>query len=186
MPFLEILTRTFGGRPRMFAAQQASLAAQTDHDFVHTVLMDGKRRGLEWATENMGAYAPQLVGDYVWVLDDDDLCILPTFVAGLKEIATLNAPDVIFVRMDHGGGRILPSARWGKPPRCGEIGCSAFVVCRALWQACAGAWSPGRYTSDFNFINAVWQTRPVTYWWDVMASRVQVQSIGQSEQSEDA
>ena len=181
MAFLEILTRTFNARPTMFAAHRASLAAQTDQDFVHTLLVDDAGRGIAWATENLARYAPRLVGDYVFLLDDDDLLTLPTFVAGLKEIAVLNAPDVIMVRMDHGAGRILPSARWGKSPRVSEIGCSAFVVRRDVWQAHAGAWLPGEYISDFKFINAVWQSRPVTYWWDVVASRVQVQSIGKAE-----
>lgn len=165
----------------MFAAQQVSLAAQTDRDFVHTVLMDSERRGIEWASENMGRYAPQLVGDYVWILDDDDLCTLPTFIAGLKQIAVLNAPDVVFVRMDHDYGRILPSARWGKSPKVSEIGVSAYVVRREVWQAHAGAWTPGKYTSDFEFIDSIWQSRPVTYWWDVVASRCQRQSLGRAE-----
>jgi hypothetical protein len=181
VPFLEILTRSFGGRPHMFAAQQVSLTAQTDRDFVHTVLMDSERRGIEWASENMGRYAPQLVGDYVWILDDDDLCTLPTFIAGLKQIAVLNAPDVVFVRMDHDYGRILPSARWGKSPKVSEIGVSAYVVRREVWQAHAGAWTPGKYTSDFEFIDSIWQSRPVTYWWDVVASRCQRQSLGRAE-----
>lgn len=181
MAFLEILTRTFNARPRMFAAHKASLAAQTDRDFIHTVLVDEAARGIGFATEQMAAYAPNLVGDYVWILDDDDLCILPTFVAGLKQIAILNAPDVIMVRMDHGAGRILPSARWGKSPRCSEIGCSAFVVRRELWQQHAGAMIPGEYVSDYKFIHSIWQARPRVYWWDVVASRVQVQSMGRPE-----
>ncbi len=180
-PFLEILTRTFNARPRMFAAHKLSLAAQTDRDFIHTVLVDSERRGIAWATENMAAYAPRLVGDYVWILDDDDLCILPTFVAGLKQIAILNAPDVIMIRMDHGAGRILPSARWGKAPRLSEIGVSAYVVRRDVWQAHAGAWLPGEYVSDYKFINSIWQSHPAVYWWDVVASRVQVQSMGKAE-----
>ena len=165
----------------MLAANQASLQAQTDGDWVQTLLTDDERRGIEWSTEQMARYAPRLVGDYVHVLDDDDYLILPTFVAGLKEIAVLNAPDVIFVRMDHGGGRILPSARWGKSPRLSEIGVSAFVVRRAVWQAHAGAMIPGKYTSDFDFINSIWQSRPVTYWWGVVASKCQRQSMGKAE-----
>ena len=147
VPFREVITRTFGGRPKMFVAQQMSVAAQTDRDFVHKVRVDGGRRGLEVATKNLGAYAPHLVGEYIWILDDDDDCTLPTFVAGLKKIAVLNAPDAIMVRMDHGYGRILPSARWGKSPRVSEIGVSAFVVRREVWQAHAGAWAPGGATT---------------------------------------
>lgn len=165
----------------MFARHCESLAVQTDQDYKHTVLVDDERRGIEWATERMARYAPLLAGDYIWILDDDDYCTLPGFVAGLKEIAILNAPDVIFVRMDHGYGRILPSARWGKSPRVSEIGMSAFVVRREVWQAHAGAMIPGKYTSDYEFIHAIWQTRPSTYWWDVVASRCSQQSEGKAE-----
>ncbi|MBP8292711.1 MAG: hypothetical protein KAX65_08055 [Caldilineaceae bacterium] len=165
----------------MFAAHQLSLMQQTDRDFIHTVLMDSERRGIGWATENMARYAPNLVGAYQLILDDDDQLILPTFVAGLKQIVVLNAPDVIFIRMDHGYGRILPSARWGKSPRVSEIGVSAFVVRREVWQAHAGALVPGEYISDFRFINSIWQSHPVTYWWDVVASRCQQQSVGRAE-----
>ena len=180
-PFLEILTRTFNARPRMFAAHRASLAAQTDQDFVHTPLVVEAGRGIGYATEQMARYAPNLVGDYIFVLDDDDLLTLPAFVAGLKEIAILYAPDVIMVRMDHGAGRILPSDRWGKSPRVSEIGISAFVVRRDVWQAHAGAMIPGKYTSDFEFISSIWRDRPAVYWWDVVASRVQRQSEGRPE-----
>ena len=181
MAFLEILTRTFNARPRMFAAHKASLAAQTDQDFIHTLIVDDVGRGIAYATEQMARYAPSLVGSYVFVLDDDDMLTLPTFIAGLKQIAVLNAPDVVFVRMDHDYGRILPSARWGKSPKVSEIGVSAYVVRREVWQAHAGAWTPGKYTSDFEFIDSIWQSRPVTYWWDVVASRCQRQSLGRAE-----
>lgn len=181
MAFLEVITRSFGKRPKMFAAHKASLAMQTDQDFIHTVLVDKEGRGIAWATENMARYAPNLVGDYQLVLDDDDMLTLPTFVAGLKQIVAAHNPQVVFVRMDHGAGRILPSARWGKSPRVGEIGCSAFVVRREVWQAHAHAWTPGCYISDFNFINSIWQARPSVYWWDTVASRVQRQSVGRAE-----
>lgn len=180
MPFLEVLTRCYK-RPGMLAANQASLQQQTDGDWIQTLLIDDVGRGIAWSHENLAAYAPQLVGDYIWVLDDDDLCIEPEFVAGLKFIVADQDPDVIFVRMDHGYGRILPSARWGKSPQVGEIGVSAFVIRRAVWQAHASAMVPGQYTSDFEFINSIWQAQPTIYWWDVIASKVQRQSLGAAE-----
>ena len=181
MPFLEVLTRCYK-RPLMLAVNQASLAAQTCDDWTQTLLIDDIGRGIPWATERMAAYAPQLVGDYIWILDDDDTCIMPDFVAGLRYIADDSNPDVIFVRMDHGSGRILPDRCWGHAPQCGEIGASAFVVRRAIWQAHAGAMVPGKYTSDFSFIDSIYQSFPlVVYWWDVVASKVQKQSLGEAE-----
>ena len=132
----------------------------------------------------LAAYAPYLVGDMVFCLDDDDCLIYPPFIATLKRIAAAHDPDVIMCRMDHGGGRILPSARWGKSPRVSEIGISAFVVRRAVWQRHAGAMVPGEYVSDFHFINSIWQAAPSVFWLDVVASRVQRQSVGRAEQME--
>jgi hypothetical protein len=181
MPFLEVLTRACK-RPRMLAVNQASLRNQTDRDLVQTLLVDDVGRGINWATENMAAYAPQLVGDWVWILDDDDTCILPTLVAELKFIVADSDPDLIMVRMDHGAGRILPDDdTWHGPPVLSHIGCSAYVVRRVIWQAHAGAMLPGEYHSDYKFISSIWAAKPSVYWHDVIASRVMKQSFGAPE-----
>ena len=180
-PFLEILTRCYK-RPRMFAINQTSLWAQTDPDWVQTLLVDDVGRGIAWATENMAAYAPKLVGDYILILDDDDMLICPTLVADLKCLAAEFDPDVIMLRMDHGGGVVLPDDdTWGQPPVLGRIGCSAFVVRRAVWAAHAGAMVPGQYHSDFLFIESIWHADVKVYWHNCVASRIMRQSFGQPE-----
>ena len=182
-PFLEVLTRTFGKRPHLLAINQESLRRQTDSDWIQIILMDAEARGIGFATEQMAAYAPNLVGEYIFCLDDDDTCICPTLVADLKRIAAEHNPDVIMLRMDHGGWRILPGAdTWGQAPVVGRIGCSAFVVRRPVWQAHAGAMVPGHYASDFDFINSIWHAEPAVYWHDVVASRVMRQSFGRPEE----
>ena len=181
MAFLEVLTRCYK-RPAMLAVNRASLAAQTDGDYVQTLLVDDVGRGIAWSHENMGAYAAQLTGAYVWVLDDDDTCICPTLVADLKAIARRYMPDVIMLRMDHGAGRVLPDARWGMSPIYGQIGVSAYVVRRQVWQHHAHAWTPGWYGSDFSFIDSIWRAgRWQFYWHDCIASAVQQQSFGKAE-----
>ena len=181
-PFLEVLTRTFGKRPRMFAINQSSLWAQTDSDWIQTILMDAEARGINFATEQMAAYADRLVGEYIFCLDDDDMLICPTLVADLKCLAAEFDPDVIMLRMDHGGGVVLPDDdTWGQPPVLGRIGCSAFVVRRAVWAAHAGAMVPGHYASDYDFIRSIWDAAPRVYWHNCVASRVMKQSFGQPE-----
>jgi len=181
MPFLEVLTRCYQ-RPRMLAINRASLWAQTDPDWGQTLLVDDVGRGINWATENLAAYAPKLIGTYVLILDDDDMLICPTLVADLKCLAAEFDPDVIMLRMDHGGGVVLPDDdTWGHGPVLGRIGCSAFVVRRAVWQAHAGAMVPGQYHSDFLLIEAIWRDDPRVYWHNVVASRVMKQSFGQPE-----
>lgn len=186
MPFLEVLTRVYK-RPQMLAANQASLDDQTNDDWEQTLLVDEVGRGVGWSYEQLTAYAPKLTGEYIWLLDDDDLCVYPALVADLKAIVAVasvaaHVPDVVMVRMDHGERGVLPPDRfWGLPPRQAAIGCSAYIVRRAVWQAHAGALAPGHYASDFDFIEAIWQSRPRVYWWDIVASRVQRISYGRPE-----
>jgi glycosyltransferase involved in cell wall biosynthesis len=182
MPFLEVITRTFNARPHLLRINQDSFKRQTNPDWVQTILVDDAARGIGYAGAMLTNYAPDVVGDYVWVLDDDDTCILPTLVVELKFIVADSDPDVIMVRMDHGAGRILPDdADWMLRPVMGRIGGSAVIVRRAVWQANAWAWNSGRYTHDFDFINALWDTNPTVYWHDVVASRVMRQSFGRPE-----
>jgi hypothetical protein len=193
VPFLEVLTRCYK-RPAMLAANQASLREQTDGDWVQTLLVDDVGRGIGWSSENMGAHAPFLVGEYIWILDDDDLCICPTLVADLKSIVAEHNPDVVMVKMDHGKAVLPGPSMWGCDPEYGQIGVSAYIVRRSLWQRHAGAFSPGWYGSDYSFINsifgngnnpiqgwAVWMPKARIYWHDCIASRVQVQSFGKAE-----
>lgn len=179
--FLEILTRCCK-RPNMLAINQASLDRQTCDDWQQTLLHDDDGNGIPAAQELLGNYAPHLEGDYIWILDDDDECCHNTLVAELKEIVTRESPDVIMLKMDHGQRAVLPSAHeWGQRPVIGRIGCSAYVVKRSLWRRCAGAWIPGRYQSDGDFIKAVYDQADMVYWHDVIASRVQWIGLGRPE-----
>lgn len=180
MTTLEVLTRTYR-RPQMLARNMASLEAQTCGDWVQTLLRDTFGRGIGWSYTNMAAYAPQLVGDYIWVLDDDDECIRPTLVAEIQAIVHRD-PDVevIFVRMDHGRLGVLPSVNWGKSPVEGDIGVSAYIVRRDRWQQYAPAFAPV-YAGDYAFITAVYASTHHHVWHDVVASRVQRISHGQPE-----
>ena len=181
MAFLEILTRS-NRRPNMLRINRNSVARQTDDDWVQRVLVDPSNQGVGWAQKNMGEYAPYLTGDYVLILDDDDMLCHDTLVQELKAIAAEHDPDVIMVKMNHGERGTLPDAHsWGQPPVCGRLGCSAYVVKRELWQAHADAWLSAKYASDFDFIHSVWQDDPVIYWHDVIASRVQAISYGVTE-----
>lgn len=190
-PFLEIVTRCYK-RPTMLGVNQDSLREQTDPDWVQTLLVDDIGRGINWSHENLASYAPNLVGDYIFLLDDDDMCTCPTLVADLKRIVAEHDPDVIMVKMDHGKA-VLPDERsWGDEPVYGQIGVSAYIVRREVWQAHAGALVPGWYGSDYSLINSIfgnnpamamapWVRQPRIYWHDCIASRVQVQSFGKAE-----
>lgn len=181
MPLLEVLTRCYQ-RPRMLAANMASLAAQTSRDYQQCLLVDKEGYGIAGAQQRLAAQAPHLVGDYIWILDDDDVCIHPTLVAELHQFAVLESPDVVMVRMDHGDYGILPGPKhWGKRPVRTGIGCSAYIVERHVWQWHAAMFESGKYDADFDFIDAIWESKPRVIWHDVIASRVQRISRGAPE-----
>lgn len=181
MAFLQILTRCYR-RPKMLMANIRSLEAQTDPDWEQTLLVDGEGRGVGAAQAALANHAPYVRGAYVWVLDDDDLCIRPTLVAELKQIASSQQPAAILVRMDHKRRGVLPDdTHWQREPEHGWIGASAMIVRRDVWQRYAPAYASAHYSSDFDFISAVFGSDPDVYWHDCIASQVQRISMGAPE-----
>lgn len=163
----------------MLARNKASMAGQTCANWGQTFLVDDVGRGIGWSNLNMAAYAERLQGDYVWILDDDDECIRPTLVKEVQEFAA-DDPEVIWVRMDHGPRGILPGRNWGQAPVHADIGVSAYIVRRDVWQAAAEAWTMD-YHADFLFASKVYEMTTRHVWHDVIASRVQRISVGAPE-----
>jgi len=174
------LTRTYK-RPQLLAANCESLFRQTSFGWwQQTYLADDEGRGIGWSYRNMAAYAPNLVGLYIWILDDDDMCASDSLVDDLKDIVAAHNPDVIMLKMDHGPRGVLPGKNWQRPPVMGDIGCSAFVVRREIWQRHAQYFSDS-YAGDFDFIASIFAGDYEIYWFDCVASRVQRISLGNPE-----
>lgn len=168
-------------RPNMLAKNQASIEAQSCTDWQQTLIHDEAGRGVGWAQANLSLVAPRLIGDYIWILDDDDECIRPSLVEELKAIAE-SKPDVIMLKMDHGPLGVLPDGGyWNRRPSYGHIGASGYVVKREVWQRHANIWLNGLYYTDFQFIDDIFNANPAVYWHDVIASRVQRISEGVPE-----
>lgn len=130
----------------------------------------------------MAAYAPRLVGRYIWILDDDDLCTRDTLVAELKEIAQKQKPEMIIMRFDCGLRGIVPDAAgWGKPPRQGNISSSSFVLRRNVFQKWAHVLCPGVYHSDYILAETVYRNSQKIYWYDIIAGRIQQIGLGKPE-----
>lgn len=175
---LEIVTRCFK-RPEMLENNRASLAAQFSSDWQQTLLIDPIGVGVEAANAQLALFAP--IGDYVWVLDDDDMCVDDLLVVTLQRLVVQhNHPPAIMLRMDHGELGVLPDDKhWGREPVRGGIGCSAIVTMRDVWNTHRPAWACSRYDADFEFIHAVWREHAADIVWeDRVASRVQRISRG--------
>lgn len=181
MAFLEVITRTFGARPTMLQRNLDSLQAQTDPDWTRRLVIDDAARGVAWAVANLSTV--EAVGDYVWALDDDDVCARPELVAELRTIAqTADWPDVIMVRAYHEKFGLLPNnENWQRRPLLGNVGTSCYIVRRDVWNAYRMAWLE-RYDGDFWWIDHLWNQPGLRwYWYDVTAAYYPQQSIGAGE-----
>ena len=181
MAFLEVVTRCYK-RPKMLKHNIDSLLMQTCPDWQQTLLVDEVGRGVGASYLEMARYADELDGDYIWILDDDDMCIRNTLVNELAQIVESHNPDVIMLRMNHLERGILPSYTWEEYPRMGDIGCSAYVVRRDVWVAHSVEFERADYSSDYYFIASIFDNDDIDiYWYDVIASQVQRISMGEPE-----
>lgn len=179
MAFLEIITRCYK-RPEMLKANRASMPEHAPGELIHTLLPDPHGHGVGWANARLARFYPS--ANWVWILDDDDMCVRPSLLAELQQIVAAEDPDLIMLRMDHGPRGVLPDdLTWGLRPTYGRIGCSGFVTRKDLWLAARHVWAGGRYHSDYEFIAAAFDAAQAVAWHDVVASRVQRISLGMPE-----
>ncbi len=175
-PFLQIITRTFGQRPTLLARCRESVALLCDADYVQTVIADDGGRGVAWANRNLSTVEAQ--GEWVWVLDDDDLCSDRELIARLRRVAAHQEPDVILVRVFHGKwGLLPPDVRWGTRPVCGQYGGACAVVRRDVWDVHRAGWE-SIYAADFWFVNRLWDAGLRFAWLDVIAGYQPQQNNG--------
>jgi hypothetical protein len=179
-PFLTVITRHMPARAQLLANNVASLRAQTDQGYEQCVIVDREGRGAAWANANLRNYADAPHGQYVLVLDDDDLLDRHTAIAEVRQ-AALSKPGVIMTRMDHGPLGVLPDAAgWGKEPVRGRIGISAAICRRDVWQEAALRFE-NCYDGDFPFVLAAYRSGRGVVWLDRVLTRVQRISRGQGE-----
>ena len=82
-PFLTIVTRCYK-RPKALQKNIRSLKAQTDPDYEQVFIIDKEGYGLAAADQALNKYRDINCGDYIMVLDDDDIVIDPQFIEKLK------------------------------------------------------------------------------------------------------
>ena len=168
---LEVVTRHIPTRPTMLARNQDSVLAMGDN-VMQTLLIDAIGRGVGWANAQLAEFEP--VGDYVWLLDDDDAAVDTTLAGWLAGAVLEQAPDLVMLRMDHGPKvGILPDAfAWKKRPVMGQFGCSSFITRAEHWRACRSAWNTS-YAADADFVRCAFDLAAAVVWHDVVASRCQ-------------
>lgn len=172
-PLLEIVTRHRPNREALLAQNQDSLKRQTDSDWIQTLLVDPIGAGVPAANRMLGLTADGATGEWIWVLDDDDICVYDDLVRDVRRIARSNpGKEVIMVRNDvttHTGS-IVPKYNWQLEPMYGDVSMSCFIVRNFVWKTFKDAWPLG-LAGDYNFISAIWSELgpDAFYWHDVIA-----------------
>lgn len=179
-PFMSIVTRKHPNRPVMFQQNLDSVNIQTDQDFEHIILRDDV--GIGSAKANMMFYwnRDQVSGDYVFMLDDDDVLTEPTFVEDMKKIVASGDYDVIMIRMILNGELYPTSTVWKKQPVKNHIGTSNFIIKNSIWKDHIRNFLPMQ-TGDYNFIKTVFESKPSVIWVDKIYSKTLRVSCGLPE-----
>lgn len=179
MAFLDVITRHMPKRRHMLRANDAALKAQSDPDFKQWVLTDTAGRGWAYAAEMLVDVAPKLTGEYVLILDDDDLMIHHQAIHELK-MAAITRPPAILFRGWHGDlGVLPPDGAFGRRPQLGKIGSFDFILRRDVFCELVPRSIDGGYCNDFALIDGVFDHHPggVIYL-DLVICAVMMRSMG--------
>jgi hypothetical protein len=140
-------------------------------------------------TEGLGAggshklfYDAPVKGDYVYVLDDDDMLADINVVESIKGfIESQGRPPFIVVRVRH-PYTILPEMEyWGCPrvPPYGHIGSGGVVTRRDVWLSHRDKWTLD-YHGDHNFIESLFRDYPAM-WYNIIAVKVSRRGVDRIE-----
>ena len=170
-PFLSIVTRCFR-RPTLLARNISSVSSQTDADLEHIFIVDEIGIGKEAANQVLALNKHLVNGQYVLILDDDDILVYDNYVRDLKDIAERYNPDVIISKMRWHLGVEKPEKRWWKrPPKDGHIGSPCFAVRREVWLNHIHAFGTPR-GGDFYFIRTLWDAGYKFHWWKQVTAEI--------------
>lgn len=177
-PFLSILTRCSPFRePHFLERNKASVAAQTDQDLEHVLVVGGN--SFPEAIRSVAKARPLVHGKVVVILDDDDFVGDPECVAKLKEVWEREEPDVIMIRSMRLGIPFPTEKYWGERPVSGRVGCQNYVVRGEVWQEHIQEYSRHTWGGDHHFIRLLWDLGFKFYWLDeLMIDTDQVGVLG--------
>ena len=171
LPLLTIVTRCCQ-RPQMLAKNIESVAAQKDNSVEQVFLVDLQRRGRLHANKELRRHPSAIVGDYVYMLDDDCRLIHPRFVERLRN-AVKHKPDVVMVKSMRPQLKpyVLPRGKWGdtKMLQGRMTNCLCYVVKRRVWLKHIVAFGTG-VSGAGRFLDAVLKSNPTVIWLDVVAA----------------
>ena len=177
-PFLSIMTRCYK-RPKMLENNKASVKMQIDQDYEQIFIVDEVGYGLGWANKQFYQHRDEPVGDYILMLDDDDM-LTRTDATLLLKAATAGDPDIVMCKFDCGPWGILPTREmWTiKYPKLTHVGTPCFITRRDVWYENIEAFGAPT-AGDFSFLWSLWPELESISWLDVVIGKIQ--QIGQGK-----
>lgn len=175
--FLTIYTPTYR-RPRFLAACKESVAAQSDRDYQHLVIVDEVGIGVAGMFAAIPGNVPLIEGEYVYILQDDDVITDRDFVRDLKRFAwEHNDPPVVIVKNRKFG---VQPRKWEQAPQLGHIDLGSYVIRADVFAENAHRFGR-RYEGDYDFIRALWDMGYPFAWWDRLVAEAQQVGMGRPE-----
>lgn len=165
-PFMTIVTRTCR-RPEAFARNCESVEAQTDQDIQHLVLVDRIGRGIHLANKRFHTHRNFVRGEWVYILDDDNYLVDPTFVAEIRRISSELDPELIMVKGQWPHELVLPEV-WKSsrvPPLCG-VDAGNFVVRVDPWKTHIHLFGLDERGGDHRVLKSLFDSRLRIHWFD--------------------
>lgn len=161
---------------------KASVSGQSlANEIVHIIVEDTVGVGIGGMFEEFGRRVGELQGQYIYILQDDDILAGNEAAARVQRFAKAEGwPEVIICR-NLKRGCIYPTY-WNAEPRLMHIDLGNYVVRADVMRE--NAWRFGkRYEGDFDFIHALWEQGQRFAWLEMLISREQLSQpgLGRSE-----
>lgn len=173
-PFLTIVTRKHGERRPQGLSRNVRSINALKGDWQQIFIKDKKGLGMHYANMSFVLSVPEIKGEWVYLLDDDDNLVNPEMVNELKAVAESENPEVIVFRMTIKNGAFgnhYPSPQcWKeKMPIMAHIGGSCFALRKDVFIKYIPYFGRPR-CGDYYMLEEIWKSSPKVSWIDKLMS----------------
>jgi len=171
-PVLSVVTRVHPQRPHGLKRLKQSIDSQTVSGIDHVLIDSPGQIGIAGANRLI-ATPFEYAGDYVQVIDDDDLIVSDDYFESFQNFVTDQGhPDWILVRSQ------IRNKNYPRPfgiswkPKHATIPSFSIIVNRRLWDEHQSAWAVKK-SGDWRFCQSLWKAGERPVWFDFVACRAQ-------------